>query len=67
MSKVSVSKIEVRITEQTLREIVKAVDDVNRVENKLARVESEYSKVVFTVDLELKPHTQESIGYILVK
>jgi len=63
MSKVYVSKIKVRLTEQTLREIVLAVDNVNRVKNKLVQVESEYSNISFIVDLELKPHTQESLGY----
>jgi len=63
MSKVFVSKIKVRLTEQTLREIVQAVDDVNRVKHKLVQVKSEYSNVAFIVDLELKPHTQESLGY----
>ncbi len=63
MSKASVPKMEVRITEQTLREIVKAVDDANQVKHESIRVESEYSKVAFIVDLEVKPHTQESLGY----
>lgn len=63
MSKVYVSKIKVRLTEQTLREIVQAVSDANRVKYKLVQVKSEYSEVAFIVDLELKPHTQESLGY----
>jgi len=67
MSKVYVSKIKVKLTEQTLREIVRAVDNVNRVKNESVRVESEYSNVSFVVDLELKPHTQESLGYRLVE
>jgi len=67
MSKVYVSKIKVKLTEQTLREIVRAVDNVNRVKNESVRVESEYSNVSFVVDLELRPHTQESLGYRLVE
>ena len=67
MSKVYVSKIKVKLTEQTLQEIVRAVNTVNRVKHKSVRVVSEYSNVSFVVDLELKPHTQESIGYRLVE
>jgi len=65
MSKVKASKVEVSLTEQTLKEIISAVKSAKRQERASAIVESEYSRVFFNVSLEMRPHTQESLGYSL--
>lgn len=84
---IRVSAADVRITEQTVRELLRAIETAKEKVVELTsdpmpemseedywremrrrgtvRISSGYSKITFVVDLETKPHTQESLGYIL--
>jgi len=55
----------VQITEQTVRELVQAIDQAKKLANppEVAVVASSHSSTSFEIALELTPHTQESLGY----
>lgn len=67
MSEVNVGKASVMITEQTIRELTRAVEEAKEQGFEEISITSEYSGVQFIVYMETRPHTQESIGYRLTK
>jgi hypothetical protein len=62
---IEVYKGQVFITEQTLWELLKAVDLAKTKEPIPTSIDilSEFSGIQFNIELEIKPHTQESLGY----
>ena len=64
---IEIYKGQVFITEQTLRELLHVVDEAKKRTLVPTNIDvlSEYSGVQFNIDLEVVPHTQESLGYKL--
>jgi hypothetical protein len=66
-------KTTVILTEQTLKELNKAVEEAKKKATEkdadeasiVASVDSYYSKVDFHIGLEIKPHSMESMGFRL--
>jgi len=56
-------RIQIRITETTLNELVRAVRYGREKGWDFVEVESEHSLYVFSIGLETKPNTHESLGY----
>ena len=69
MHEIEVHKSQIRLTEKTLRTLMKCVDDAKK-DNLTQRPKKEailccakYSGIKFLIDLEVRSHTQEAIGY----
>jgi len=57
-------KYTVRLTEQTVRELLIAIEEGKKNPSlDTIDITSDYSDVAFEIDLEIKPHSQESLGY----
>lgn len=54
---------QVLMTEQDVKELMKAIEEGKEKNLERIAVKSEYSNVRFLIAMELEPHTQESIGY----
>ena len=62
----NISDLQLLITEQTVKELSKAIEKAHKANFKIMCVEALGRDVRFLVDVELKPHTQESLGYRIV-
>lgn len=58
------SPMTVKMTEQTLRELLKAIEKAKNAKGDRVLVESHYSNVKFLISIETKPKSMESLGYI---
>jgi phage terminase small subunit len=63
MSSIKVKDASVSLTEQTLRELLKAVEAAKEIGREEVMVESPWSEISFLIHTEIKEHTQESEGY----
>lgn len=63
MSSIKVKDASVSLTEQTLRELLGAVDAAKEIGREEVMVESSWSEISFLIHTEIKEHTQESMGY----
>ena len=55
----------IKVTETTVKELLRATEKAKLLEMETATVESEYSDIIFEIAVETKPFTQESNGYRL--
>lgn len=62
---VQINRATIRITEQSLKEIIRVADAFKETfpNSEAVRIESAYSPVNFVVELETQPNTQESLGF----
>lgn len=58
---------EVFITEQSVRELMKAIEEAKEKNFVTIDVESVLSDIRFVINIESEPHTQESVRYYLKK
>ena len=63
MAEVKIEKVVVKISEVTVRALEKEIKLAKLKKEKIIRVETEYSSVVFEVRIELESNTMESLGY----
>jgi len=63
MSSIEIKEGVIKLTEQTVRELLRAVEDSRALGRDEVMVESPYSGISFVVHNEIKPHTQESLRY----
>lgn len=55
--------ITVSITETSLRQLLEACEEGKKDKEEKTEVKSDYSTILFEISNELKPNTQESIGF----
>ena len=55
----------IKVTETTVKALLKAIGEAKSLKMEVAIVKSEYSNIVFEIVIETTPFTQESIGYRL--
>jgi len=60
-----IKKATVKVSEQTIKELLGIVTKDKEHNDEIIIVESEYAPVIFEISIELKPHTMESLGYRL--
>ena len=60
------NKIEIFLTETTIKDILYAIEEAKKCCNKdIIDVKSEYSNINFKIEIEKNENTQESLGYRL--
>jgi hypothetical protein len=61
--KVDTKKATIILTEQTVRELLQAIEKAKQNKVDHIKVSSEWSSFDFEINIETEPHTQESLGF----